>query len=74
MDQGFVRVEEELRALRGDVNGRFDSSERRFDSFERRFDSLERRFDAFQTAILQIGGGMTVAILATLISVLLTRG
>ena len=73
MDQGFSRVEEELRAMRGDANGRFDSFERRFDSFERRFDSLERRFDTFQTTILQLGGGMAVAILATLISVLLTR-
>ena len=59
MDRGFSRIDEDVRTLRSDMNARFDS--------------MERRMDSFQTAILQLGGGMTVAILATLVSVLLTR-
>jgi hypothetical protein len=34
---------------------------------------IETRFDALQRTMIQLGGAMTVAILATLVSVVATR-
>jgi hypothetical protein len=46
MDDGFSRVDLDLRTLRTDTNARFDS--------------LDARFDALQRTLLQLGGGMIV--------------
>lgn len=59
VDTGFNRVDQELRSLG--------------DRIDRRADSLDARFDALQRTMLQVGGGMTVAILATLASVIATQ-
>jgi hypothetical protein len=63
VDNGFNRVDQELRSLRTELGDRID----------RRADSLDARFDALQRTIFQVGAGMTVAILATLVSVLATQ-
>jgi hypothetical protein len=52
VDDGFNRVDEDLRSLRTELSG---------------------RIDALQRTMIQVGGGMTVAIFATLVSVVLTR-
>ena len=63
--------------LMGDLSRRVDDGfgrlDRRIESTERRIDSLDTRIATFQTTILQLGGGMTVAILATLVSVLISN-
>ncbi len=43
VDDGFVRVEGQIKDLRSEMNARFDSMETRFES---RFDSIDARFDA----------------------------
>jgi hypothetical protein len=68
--EGFNRIDEDLRSLEARVDARFDSAQVRADA---RFDSLERRFDALQRLMIQFGGAMTVAILATLLTVIATR-
>ena len=65
---------ERLDDLSRRVDDGFNRVDLRFDSIDRRFEALDRRIDAFQALILQLGGGMIVAILATLLSVLLTSG
>ena len=60
VDDGFRRVDADIRTL-----------EARIDT---RFDRLDARIDALQRLMVQVGGGMTVAILATLLSVIATRG
>ena len=57
VDRGFAEVKGEIRDLRTEVNGSFDSVNGRFDSFQAemnsRFDSFQTemnsRFDSFQT-------------------------
>jgi hypothetical protein len=58
IDDGSNRVDADIRAVAA--------------SNDARFDSLERRLDALQCAMIQVGGGMTVAIVGTLVSVLAT--
>jgi len=70
VDDGFNRVDADLRALRTEVNGRFDALDGRIDG---RFDALEARLDSFQRTILQFMGAMTIAVLATLASVIATQ-
>lgn len=85
MDDGFNRVDEDLRALRSDVgnrlnslesrlDARFDAQDGRFHAQDGRFDSLEGRLDALQRTMIQIGGGMIATMLVTFVSVILTRG
>jgi tetrahydromethanopterin S-methyltransferase subunit G len=59
VDNGFARVDADLRELRGET--------------ARRFDHLEARIDALQQLMIQLAGGMMTGILATLVTVLLTR-
>jgi hypothetical protein len=70
MDDGFKRVDEDIRSLRVELSGGVDSLEARMDSG---FDALNSRFDAMQRTMIQVGGGMTAAILATLLTVILTQ-
>jgi hypothetical protein len=60
MDDGFMRVDADLRAL----GARIDGLEARMDS----------RFDALQRTMIQVGGGMTATVLAALVSVIITQG
>jgi hypothetical protein len=59
VEDGFNRVDGDLRQLRTDINARFDA--------------MNARFDALQRLILQASGGMIIAVLATLVSVIATR-
>jgi hypothetical protein len=59
VEDGFNRVDRDLHEL-----------SRRIDLFEARIDA---RFDSLQRTMIQFGGGMTLAILATLVSVVATR-
>jgi hypothetical protein len=72
VDCGFVRVEGDLREMRGDVknlnremNARFDSMEERFDA---RFDALNRNLigAAVGIAVAFIGSSATLAGIALL--------
>jgi hypothetical protein len=49
------------------VDRRFDAVDRRFDRLEGRmeagFDRLDARFDSLQRTMMQIGGGMIVALI-----------
>lgn len=66
VDDGFNRVDADIRTLSTRVDVRFD----RVDA---RFDRLDARIDTLQRLMVQVGGGMTVAILATLVTVVATR-
>ena len=59
VEDGFNRVDEDLRSLRVELSGSTDG--------------LEARLAALQRTMIQVGGGMTAAILATLVTVILTR-
>ena len=56
------------------IDARFDHLEARFDHLEARFDAVNGRFDALQRMMIQFSGATTIAILATLVSVIVTRG
>jgi uncharacterized protein YPO0396 len=74
VDDGFGRLDEEIRDLRADLGRRIESSER---ELSRRIDAqgaeVSRRIDAMQRIMIQFGGGITPAVLATLVSVIATR-
>jgi hypothetical protein len=59
VDDGFNRVDEDLRSLRTELGTRFEG--------------VDRRFDALQRTLVQVGGGMIAATLATLVSVIVTQ-
>jgi hypothetical protein len=71
VDDGFKRLDEDLRSLRTDLGGRIDRVEGRIDAQGR---ELGARIDALQRTMIQLGGATMVAILATLLSVIATRG
>lgn len=57
MDQGFERVDKDIRELRaelkGEMNARFNRVDDRFDRIDARFDSLQRMLlAAYVTAVL----------------------
>jgi hypothetical protein len=56
------------------VDARFDRIDARFDHLEARFDAMNGRFDALQRMMIQFSGATTIAVLATLVSVIVTRG
>jgi len=49
MDEGFARADANLRGLRGEMNSRFEH--------------VEARFDALNRTMLQLGGGVIVALI-----------
>jgi hypothetical protein len=59
VDDGFNRVDADLRQFRTEINARFDG--------------VNARFDALHRLIVQTSGGMIIAVLATLASVVITR-
>jgi hypothetical protein len=54
VSEGFIRIDGELRAMRGEMNARFESMEERFDA----------RFDALHKLLLRAAGG-AIAVLVT---------
>jgi hypothetical protein len=71
MENGFKRVDEDRGSLRTDLGGRINRLEGRIDAQTR---ELGARIDALQRMMIQLGGATMVAILATLLSVIATRG
>ncbi len=59
MDNGFNRVDEDIRALRTEIGARFEAS--------------DARFDAFQRTMLQLGGGMMVTFVVGFASILIAQ-
>jgi hypothetical protein len=59
VDLGFTRVDEDLRALRSDMNARFDAR--------------DARIDGLQRTILQMGGGLIATFLVGFISLVATQ-
>jgi hypothetical protein len=82
LDEGFDRVDADLRAIRNEVsyfrvetNGRFDRIEDRVDGLEGRFDRVEDRFDRFddrfdrwQRIMFSMLGGLIVALLGIVLT------
>ena len=66
VDDGFNRVDADLRRFRTEMNARFDGVNARFDGINTRLDALHR-------LIVQTSGGMIIAVLATLASVVVTH-
>jgi hypothetical protein len=66
MDDGFKRVDADIRSLGFELSNRMDRLEDRMDRFEARMDALQR-------TILQVGGGMTGAILVFALSLVATH-
>ena len=54
MDQGFDRIDAEIRGVRSELGGRIDSLH----------SDVNARFDALQRTLLQVGGGIIAAIVA----------
>lgn len=63
VENGFNRVDADLRALRSEMNGRFESLEARMDA----------RFDALQRTILQVGGGAIATFLIGFAGLIVTH-
>jgi hypothetical protein len=65
VDDGFARLDGDLREIRREMNGRFDSMEERFDA---RFDALNRTLigAAVAIAVAFIGSTATLAGIAFL--------
>jgi rhamnose utilization protein RhaD (predicted bifunctional aldolase and dehydrogenase) len=60
MDDGFNRVDEDIRALRVEMSARFEAMQSRTDA----------HFDSLQRAMLQLGGGMIVTFVVGFASLL----
>ena len=59
LSKSVDRVDNDLRQLRTEMNARFDG--------------VNARFDALHRLIVQSSGGLMIAVLATLVSVVVTR-
>ena len=70
MDDGFNRVDQDIRALRAEMSSRFDAADARA---EARFDAMGARTDAFQRTMLQLGGGMIVTFVVGFAGILVAQ-
>lgn len=70
VDRGFERTDTDIRALSERIDRQAADLGARID---RVADELGTRIDALQRVMIQMGSTMTIAILATLLSVILTR-
>lgn len=69
VENGFNRVDADLRDVRGEIAGLRSG-------MDARFEHLESRFDALQRTMLQVGGGLVAALLGvmvTLIALIVTQ-
>jgi flagellar capping protein FliD len=70
-------TDERLDDLARRVDDGFNRVDRRFESLEarldRRFDALDARLDALQQTMIRLMGAMTIAVFATLLTVVLTQ-
>jgi hypothetical protein len=81
MGEGFRELREEIRGLRQEMTGGFDSLREEtagaFDSIRAemnaRFERVDARFDALNRTILQVGGGLIGAVLVGLMGLIATQ-
>jgi hypothetical protein len=74
VERGFERIDNDLRVLRTDLGARIDAQGAELSSrIDAQGAELGARIDALQRAMIQMGSAMTLGILATLVSVVLTR-
>jgi hypothetical protein len=66
--------DERLDDLARRVDDGFTRVEGRFNSLDARLNSIDARIDSLQRTMIHFGGASTVGILATLVTVVLTRG
>ena len=83
LSKSVDRVDQDLRLLRSAMNSRFDALEGRLGSridgvqggLESRIDAVEgrlgARIDGLQRTMVQVGGGVIVAVLAAIVNVIL---
>jgi chaperonin cofactor prefoldin len=63
IDNGFNRMSAETAALRKEMNERFEAVDKRFESVDRRFEAVDRRFEAMHRLLVQLCGGVIVALI-----------
>ena len=63
VDRGFDDLKAEIRALRAEMNVRFDA-------VDRKFDAVDRKFDAQNRTMLWFAGALIVAIVASNLGIL----
>ena len=75
LDEGFTRVDADLRALRSETKAEFiavrGEMSTRFDRVEGRIDELHR---TIHRTMLQLGGGLIVTLALGFVSVIATHG
>jgi hypothetical protein len=70
VDRGFERVDRELVTLGGRVEAQGAELSHRIDALS---DRIDARIDALQRTMIQVGGGLVVAMLATLVTLIATQ-
>jgi hypothetical protein len=76
VDKRFDRMDSELRALRGDMNSRFESFELRLGGVDGRFEALEENMRGFHRTLITFCIAMLAAfigLIGTLLTVVLTQ-
>jgi hypothetical protein len=63
VEDGFRRLDEDIRALRAEVSSRFDAQDARIDG----------RFDTLQRTMIQVGGGIIATMIVGFISLIATQ-
>lgn len=67
VNEGFRRVDADVRALRTETKAEFRSlrgeMSERFDRVDSRFDRMNERFDGLQRTIIVVNGGVMAALL-----------
>jgi hypothetical protein len=71
IDLGFDRVDRELVNLSGRIDAQGAELAGRIDALSGRLDA---RIDALQRTMIQLGGGLVAAMLATLVTLIATQG
>jgi hypothetical protein len=71
-NQRLRLVEQDVRALRTEMNQRFDTSEARFGSVDTRFDTIDARFDRLQHLMIRLFAGTLGTVIAGVIVTVVT--
>lgn len=66
LDEGFARVSADIRSARQETAALRQEMNGRFERMEGRFEHLESRFDGVQRTLLQVGGGIVVALIGVI--------
>lgn len=63
VENGFNRLDADLRDIRGEVGELRGEMNSRFEHVDARFEHMDARFDALQRTMLQLGGGAIAALI-----------